>query len=111
MKKGVVLKDLRFVAKRVVSKQTYKTIQAIKDPYEQQLLYEYAIKSSLELTYAQLKEKVAALEHHKKDTFILRTKLHLLGSKVHFFHATYQKEDFKTLMKLLTEIEKEMKKI
>lgn len=111
MKKNEVsLKDLLFIAKKIVKKSTIKKINSVEDKKEKIILYDYVIKSTLEFKYVELKEKIDQMEKTGKDVFILKTKLHLLGSKIHFFNATMYKEDFKKIMKSYKEIEKEMKR-
>jgi len=101
--------NLRYVAKKIVDKNTLKKIETVSDIYEKELLYEYTVKSAFELKYAQLKEKIEMDEKRGKDVFIIKTKMYLLGSRVHFFNASFQKEDFKKIMIMFKEIEKEMK--
>jgi len=110
MKKEVSYKDLYFMAREIVKKKSMNKVMSISDKEERSLLFEYLIRSSLEMKYAEIKEKIKNLEEQKKDMFIILTKLHLLGSSMHFFYATLYKKDFHKIMGLFKEIEKEIKK-
>lgn len=104
------LKDLSYVARKIVDQNTIKKIKTVTDKRERIILYEYTIKAALEFKYAKLKDEIKRIEKRGKDIFIVKTKLHLLGSKVHFFNATMYKKDFKIVEKMFKEIEKELKK-
>ena len=47
-------------------------------------------------------------EKEKKEVFIALTKGHLLGSKIHYFVATFHKKDYLVIEQLFKEIKKEM---
>jgi len=100
---------LRSIAKKIVKKGTLKRIGTVSDKREREILYEYTIKSALELRYAEIKEKIGMLEKRGKDVFIMKTKMHLLGSRIHFFNASFQKDDFKKIRAMFKELEKEIK--
>lgn len=110
MKKFSELKDLRYIAKKTVGKGILNKIKKIKDKNEQIRLYEYSIKSALEIKYAELKEKVEKEDKGKGEKFIPLTRISLLKSKIHYLTVTFKKEDFTVVEKMFKKIEKEMKK-
>jgi hypothetical protein len=105
------LSSLRYIAGKVVKSHVARKIRGIKDKSEQRILYEYSIKASLEMKYAELKDRIQELEKKKKDVFIPLTKVYLLGSKIHLLNTTFHKRDFKIVMNLFNDIEKEMKHV
>lgn len=105
------IKDLEYVSKRIVKKDVNKKIKSVNDKKERTLLYEYSIKTAMEFKYAMLKERIEEKERARKDVFFVKTKAHLLGSKIHFFNATLHKKDFLVIEKLFDEINKELRKI
>jgi len=102
------LRGLFSIGKRILKKSTLKRILSLGDPREQKILYEYSIKAALEFKYAELIKKIS-LREKEEHHFILFAKGKLLGSKIHFFNATFQRKDFKKIEQLFREIEKEMK--
>jgi hypothetical protein len=105
------LGTLKYIGRKVIRRPILKKIEAIKEDDEQRILFEYSIKSAVQVKYVELKEKVMKKERLKKDVFIPLAKLSLLGSKIHLLNTTYHKKDFKAVMNLFKEIEKEMKNV
>jgi len=110
MKKFPELKDLRYIAKKTISKSTLKKIKKIKDKSEQVRLYQYSIKSALEIKYAELKDKIEKKDKEKGGQFIPKTKVLLLGYKIHYLVVTFNRKDFKVVNSMFKKIEKEIKK-
>jgi len=109
MKNGEVnLKDLKYIAKKIVKKPIIKKIESVKDKREQMILYEYVIRPAIEFKIVSLREKVKEMEKSGRDMFFISSKLQLLSSKIHFFNATLYKKDFQNIMKGFKEIEKEI---
>ncbi len=104
------LKTLKYVAKRVLKKELIKKIKSIKDKEEQVRLFEYSIKSALELKYAELKEKIQDESLEKDNKFTLITEVALLGSRIKYFTASFHKEDFIKVKDLFEKIEWEIKR-
>ena len=102
--------NLKSFAKKLVKKDIFKKIVSLEDKGEQVILFEYSIKSTLELKYAELRQKISDIEK-KMNVFILITKSSLLKAKIDFFCATFYKEDFKKIVSLFKDIEKEMKNV
>ena len=46
------------------------------------------------------KDKIKKLEKEGMDVFVPHTRASLLASKIHFFNATFNKKDFKSIMLL-----------
>ena len=105
------LKDLRFIAKKALKRNIFRKIQEIKERDEQRILFEYSIKSALELKYAELRDLVEKKEKQKKDVFIPRTRMSLLHSKIHLLNATHSKSDFKIIEKMFKEIGRDIKNV
>lgn len=110
MKKFSELKDLKYIAKRTIGKGTFKKIKKIKDKDEQVRLYQYSIKSALEIKYAELKDRIEKKDKEVGGQFIAKTKVLLLGSKIHYLTVTFNRKDFNVVNKMFKKIEKEMKK-
>ena len=94
-----------------MKKDLFRKILDIKDKNEQRLLFEYSIKSAVEMKYAELKERVEKFDKKKGDPFIPLTKVYLLGSKIHYMNTTFHKKDFKVVMNLFNEVQKELKRM
>lgn len=105
------LANLKYIARKVVKRQVFNKILKLKDKKEQKLLFEYSIKSALEMKYAELKERVEKLDKKKGDVFIPLTKVYLLGSKIHYLNVTFHKKDFKRVMNLFKDIERGLKHV
>jgi len=105
------LSALRYIGRKVIRKPVLKKIQAIKPKEEQRILLEYSIKSALEMKYSELKDKVLKKEKQKRDIFIPLAKLSLLNSKIHLLNTTYHLGDFRSVMKLFEETERELKNV
>jgi len=105
------LATLRYIGGKVIRKPIFKKIRLIESKEEQKILLEYSIKSSLEIKYNELKDAIMKKEKQKRDVFIPMAKLSLLNSKIHLLNTTYHLSDFKSVMKLFTEIEKELKHV
>jgi DNA-binding LytR/AlgR family response regulator len=105
------LLSLKYIARKTLKKDLLQKILDLKDKDEQRLLFEYSIKSAIELKYAELKESVEKFDRKKGDPFIPLTKVYLLGSKIHYMNTTFHKKDFKVVMNLFNEVEKELKRM
>lgn len=103
------LKSLRKFAKEIISKKTFKKLRKIKEEKEKIDVLKHSIKSNLELKYHDLKEKIKKIKKQKKDSFFAEVKANLLSSKIKLFNATFHKKDFKNVLNLFKEAEKELK--
>lgn len=108
-KSGPTLRDLEYISRKIVDKKIIKKINSVDDSNEKIILHEYSIKVAMELLYAQLKQRLEEIERRGNDSFIQRTKVHLLGSRIHFFYVSMNKKDFKEIMKTFKQINKELK--
>jgi hypothetical protein len=105
------LATLRYIGVRVMRRPVLKKIRSLESREEQKILLEYSIKSAFEIKYNELKDRIMKKEKQKRDVFIPVAKLSLLNSKIHLLNTTYHMSDFKSVMKLFAEIEKELKHV
>lgn len=98
---------LRSLARRVVSKETFRKIGRISDRIEKIDLYKYSIKSNLDMRIHNLEKEMK--KHSKEhDIFHLIAKANLLNMKIKYFYISHDKKDLKRIIKILKEIEKEI---
>jgi len=96
-------------ARKLLHKGTLKKLRTVKDRREKIEVIKYSIKSDLEIKYYDLKKRIKKMTEQKKDVFFATTKANTLNSKIKFFNATFHKRDFKVILNLFKEIEKELK--
>lgn len=105
------LRKLRKFAKKIIPKRTYKKIKKLKNKDEKKEIFEHLIRVNLDHKYKEIKEKIKKLKEGRREIFFVEIKAHLLHSKIQFFKSTLYKEDFKKMIKLFKEVEKELKNV
>ncbi|NCN86650.1 hypothetical protein GW932_02360 [archaeon] len=104
------LRHVKNLAKKLVPKETLKKIKKIKDRNEKIDLYKHSLKSNLELRIHSIEKEIK--KHEKKhDVFNLYAKTKLLNLKIQYFYVTHNKKDLKLALKLIKEVEGELKKL
>ncbi len=101
------VKRLLGLAKKIVTKSTYKKLTALKTEKEEAT--KYAIKTRLDHVLDHFEKRIISLKKEGKDTFIAETKLHTLKGKVKLFNVTHHKRELNSIRKIFKEIQKEMK--
>ena len=104
-------KILLSFAKKLLSKKILKKINSIKDLEEKIHLLKYSLKAALDKKILGIRKKIKLLKKEKKDVFFISIKVNLLNLKIKYFDITFHKRDFKMIMKLFKEIEKEVKNV
>jgi|GEM_PF-3534854 len=104
------VKRLMKFSRKILNKAAYRKIRKL-DENEKEEIIKHAIKSRLENELEDLKHQTYKMKKQEKDVFFIETKLHSLNSKIKLFTATYHKQDFVILSRLLKEIKKEMKNV
>jgi methionine synthase I (cobalamin-dependent) len=95
------------LARKIVTKSTYKKLKELRAEREEAI--KYAIKARLENVLDYFEKRIKLLKKEGKETFIAETKLHTLKGKVRLFNATHHKKELDSIRKLVKEIQKEMK--
>jgi len=103
------LKEMRKIANKIVKKTSLKKLRKIHDKEEKLEAIKYLIKTSLDLKYYDLAEKIKKLKQKKRDVFFAETKINLLGVKIKLFNTTLHQKDFKNILALFNDMKKEMK--
>jgi len=105
------LKSLMNFVKKIKGKQVLKKVKSIDDEQEKIDVIKYFLKSKLEIKNEHIKKEIEKMKEKNKDVFFAETKLSLLRSKTKFFVATYHKKDFENVLRLLKEVESEIKNV
>ena len=105
------IKILWGFAKEVVNKRIFKKLKVISDEKDKAEAIKYAVKTSLDLRYHELNQKIKEMEDKKQDVFFAKTKSNLLSLKLKLFAATFDEKDFKNALALFKEAEKEVKNV
>jgi hypothetical protein len=108
---GERLKSLLFMGKKVVPKKTLKKVKKIKDKHEKKDVLKHAISSNLDLKLHRIEMDLKDLEKKEIDVFVIFAKTNLLKSKIKYFNTTFYKKDFKIIMDLFKNIQKEIDNI
>ncbi len=104
------LKRLFYIVERVLDKKNISKIMKVKDLDERKHLFEHAIKKELELRPLHFRNKINKM-HKDKETFFIRTKINLLKLKISYFVIDFQKKEFIKLVKLIKQIENDIKNV
>ncbi|MDA3836623.1 MAG: hypothetical protein PF542_03295 [Nanoarchaeota archaeon] len=104
------LRDLKTVAKLIVPRETRRNIRRIKGDLERMDLYKHSIKSNLEMRIHNI-EKEMNKQGKKHDVFHLMAKAKLVNLKIKYFYITHDKKDLKELLKILKDVEGELKSL
>lgn len=105
------LKSLLFMGKKVVPKETLKKVKKIKDEHERKDVLRHAISSNIDLKLHRIEMDLKDLEKKEVDVFVIFAKTNLLKSKIKYFNTTFHKKDFKVIMNLFEDIQKEIDNI
>ena len=104
------LRHHKSIAKKVVSKETLKKIKNVKSRIERIELYKHSVKVSLERRMNSIEDQIK--KHEKMhDTFSVFAKSRLLNLKIKYFYITHNKKDLKVVLRLLHQIETELKSL
>ncbi|MBS3088070.1 hypothetical protein J4226_05755 [Candidatus Pacearchaeota archaeon] len=98
---------IKGISKKIIPNEQYKKIQKISCYTERTEGLKYLVASKLKLKLLEL--ELASGEIDKKEALLVRSKLTLLKSKIKIFESTYDKHDYDILLKLIQEIEHEIK--
>lgn len=104
------LKRLRYIIERVLDKKMISKIMKAEDLGERKVLFEHAIKKELELRPLHFRNKINKMSKNK-ETFFIKTKISLLKLKIHSFTIDFKKKEFIKLVKLIKQIEKDIKNV
>jgi hypothetical protein len=99
------------IAKRILNRRIYKKIKNIEDNKEKEDALRYSIASALEIREHELQKKIRELEEKNKDAFFASTKLALVPFKIKMFRASFNPKDLAGLMKILNDVESEIKNV
>lgn len=102
------VKESNKIAKKFLDKGHKKKLRKIKDKEEKLDLTNYLIASKLKLKYHDLEIK---LQKNKKNNMYIDSRMIALPSKINFFSQKPNEKDFKKILSLFDEIEKEMKNV
>ncbi|MGD9276132.1 MAG: hypothetical protein PVJ67_03080 [Candidatus Pacearchaeota archaeon] len=105
------LKILSFLARKILDKKKFLKIKGICDFHEKRNLYEHAIKRELELKVMDFRQKIKRLYRMEKEVFFMRVKINLLKYKIYYFFIAPKRERAKKIIKLIKEIEKDIKNV
>ncbi|HLD55641.1 MAG TPA: hypothetical protein VJB35_05260 [Candidatus Nanoarchaeia archaeon] len=104
-------KLLIFYAKKLIDKAIFVKIKKTKDLDEQIHLLEYSLKVALEKKIYLFRQKIKLFKSKGIDVFFISIKVNLLNLKIKYFNVTHNKRDFKIVIKLIEEVEKEIKNV
>ena len=96
------------MAKKAIDKQVYKKLSDIKEESEMKNAAKHILISALEKEEYLLKKKIQYMKNYGKDVFFIENKHILLDSKIKHFKATFNKEDFVKVQKIINDIKKEI---
>ncbi len=102
------LSDLNKLAKKVVNKQAFKKISSIKDKEEKKSATKYALFSHLERKSDHLEIQI---NQAKKDVLFALLKHKPLNAKIDYFKASLDEEDLDNVLKIIQEVENELKDV
>ena len=105
------LKDLRRIAKKVLDKKTYKKAKKAKGSDDEAHALKYIIKSKLDSRHHKLMMQLKKLEQEEKDIFHVYVKSNLLSSKIKWFFTSFYRKELKEIMRLIKDVEKEVKNV
>lgn len=97
------------LARKILSREACAKLKKLGDEKEE--VIRHSIKLKLENELESLKHQANKVKKQGKDVFFIETKLHSLNGKIKLFTATYHRQDFISLNKLLRKIKKEMKNV
>jgi len=109
MKKDV--KSILKLAKKIVSKETYKKLKKIKYEGELEGAAKYALISSLKKEESEINNQIKKLQEKSKDVFFAKNKALLIPSKIKHLQVEFDEKEFDKLIELLKETKKEIAKV
>lgn len=99
-------KRIKNLSKEILKKEHFKKLKKIKNTHERTEGLKYLIASKFKLKQMNLEAKCPS----EKRSLILESKLKLLPAKIKILETSYSKRDYETILKIIKEIEDELKK-
>lgn len=105
------MKNLKKIAKKILSKNTLRKINTLEDKEERATMLQYSIISQLKLKQHEINLQIKELEKQKINTTYAKVKASRISGKIRNFQVEYNNQEFYKLEKLFNDIEKEIEDV
>jgi len=100
-------KRIKGLSKRIIGRKKYKKVKKVKNYGERTEGLKYLVSSHLKLKLLELEDKLKGVESSLK----IDAKKEIIPSKIKIFESTFEKKDYDQIIKLIDEIEGEIKNV